>query len=171
MQRTNKRISGDRIATIPVSMRRKKTPRGALTNVRGRLRDRTFTQIACIAALVLALCGTAHTEEIAVGNFGVPANGIPFRVAHVKGFVKEEGANVTGIITSAGGGTSLRTMLAGSVPYGQVNPGLVVAAIQQGADRKLISDNVLTMVEFVGAVRPDSPIRSIGDTTGTSSWR
>ena len=91
--------------------------------MRGRLRDRTFTQIACIAALVLALCGTAHTEEIAVGNFGVPANGIPFRVAHVKGFVKEEGANVTGIITWAGGGTSLRTMLAGSVPYGQVNPG------------------------------------------------
>ena len=112
------------------------------------------------------MCGTAHTEEIAVGNFGVSANGIPFVDARAKGFFKEEGANVTGIITSAGGGTSLRNMLAGSVPYGQVNPGVVVDAIEQGADLKLISDNVLTVAEFVWAVRPDFPIRSIEDFKG-----
>ena len=41
-----------------------------------------------------------------------------------KGYFKEEGLNVTGLITSAGGGTSLRNMLAGGgVPYGEVNPG------------------------------------------------
>ena len=62
-------------------------------------------------------------------------------------------------------------MLAGGVPYGEVNPGLVVAAIQQGADLKLISDNLLTVAEFVWAVRRDSPIRSIGDTTWTSPWQ
>jgi NitT/TauT family transport system substrate-binding protein len=122
--------------------------------------------LAAAATLAFALCGPVCGEEIAVGNFGVSANGMPFGVARAKGFFKEEGANVTGIITSAGGGTSLRNMLAGGVPYGEVNPAVVVAAIQQGADLKLISDNVLTVAEFVWAVRQDSPIKSIKDLKG-----
>ena len=65
-----------------------------------------------------------RAEELAVGNYGVSANGMPFGVALVKGYFKEEGLNVTGLISSAGGGTSLRNMLAGGgVPYGEVNPG------------------------------------------------
>jgi NitT/TauT family transport system substrate-binding protein len=116
--------------------------------------------------VVAALGARAGAEEIAVGNFGVAANGMPFGVARAKGFFKQEGIDVTGIITSAGGGTSLRNMLAGGVPYGEVNPGVVVAAIQQGADLKVISDNVLTVAEFVWAVKPDSPIKSIKDFKG-----
>ena len=77
----------------------------------------------------------ALAEEIAVGNYGVSANGMPFGVALVKGYFKDEGLNITGLISSAGGGTSLRNMLAGGgVPYGEVNPGVVVSAILAGAD-------------------------------------
>ena len=92
---------------------------------------------------------------------------MPFGVALVKGYFKEEGLNITGLISSAGGGTSLRNMLAGGgVPYGEVNPGVVVSAILAGADLKIISDNVLTVAEFVWAVKPDSPIKSIKDFKG-----
>jgi NitT/TauT family transport system substrate-binding protein len=129
----------------------------------------TFARIAgacALALMALAVRGPAQAEEIAVSNFGVSANGMPYGVARAKGFFKEEGANVTGIITSAGGGTSLRNMLAGGVPYGEVNPAVVVAAIQRGADLKLISDNVLTVAEFVWAVRQDSPVKSITDFKG-----
>lgn len=108
----------------------------------------------------------ARATQIAVGNFGVAANGMPFAVALEKGYFKEEGIDVTGIITSAGGGTSLRNMLAGGVPYGEVNPGVVIAAIQQGADLKIISDNVLTVAEFVWAVKPDSPVKTLKDFKG-----
>jgi len=109
----------------------------------------------------------ATAEEIAVGNYGVSANGMPFGVALVKGYFKEEGLNITGLISSAGGGTSLRNMLAGGgVPYGEVNPGVVVSAILAGADLKIVSDNVLTVAEFVWAVKPDSPIKSIKDFKG-----
>jgi NitT/TauT family transport system substrate-binding protein len=58
-------------------------------------------------------------------------------------------------------------MLAGGgVPYGEVNPGVVISAILAGADLKIISDNVLTVAEFVWAVKPDSPIKTIKDFKG-----
>ena len=84
-----------------------------------------------------------------------------------KGFFKEEGADVTGILSSAGGGTTLRNMLAGSAPYAEVNPERGDrGAIQQGADLKIISDNVLTVAEFVWAVKPDFPIKTVADLKG-----
>ena len=126
----------------------------------------THLVAAALAAVVLQTGSPAGAQQIAVGNFGVSANGMPYAVATELGLFKAEGINVTGIITSAGGGTSLRNMLAGGVPFGEVNPGVVVAAIQQGADLKIISDNVLTVAEFVWAVKPDSPIKTIKDLKG-----
>src|SRR5690242_18706330 len=109
----------------------------------------------------------SDAEEIAVGNYGVSANGMPFGVALVKGYFKDEGLNVTGLISSAGGGTSLRNMLAGGgVPYGEVNPGVVVSAMHQGAYVRIVSDNVLTVAEFVWAEKRDTPMRTIKDFEG-----
>ncbi len=120
-----------------------------------------------LGALFTSIAVCAGAEEIAVGNYGVSANGMPFGVALVKGYFKDEGLNITGLISSAGGGTSLRNMLAGGgVPYGEVNPGVVVSAILAGADLKIVSDNVLTVAEFVWAVKPDSPIKTIKDLKG-----
>src|SRR5690349_11786333 len=130
------------------------------------MQKRLIARSVAIAALALGLAATAEAQQIAVGNFGVAANGMPYAVAMEKGYFKAEGIDVTGIITSAGGGTSLRNMLAGGVPYGEVNPGVVIAAIQQGADLKIISDNVLTVAEFIWAVKPDSKIKTIKDFKG-----
>jgi NitT/TauT family transport system substrate-binding protein len=122
---------------------------------------------ALVTGLVFAVTAAAGAEELVVSNYAVSANGMPFGVALVKGYFKDEGLNITGLISSAGGGTTLRNMLAGGgVPYGEVNPGVVVSAILAGADLKIVSDNVLTVAEFVWAVKADSPIKSIKDLKG-----
>src|SRR5437660_12779331 len=109
-----------------------------------------------IGTLLAAFASVATGEEIAVGNYGVSANGMPFGVALVKGYFKDEGLNITGLISSAGGGTSLRKMLAGGgVPDGEVNPGAVVMAILAVADVKHVSDNVLTLAAFVWVRKTD----------------
>ncbi len=120
---------------------------------------------ACLATLV-ALGAAAVAEEIEVGNYGIAANGMPYAVAMEKGYFKEEGADITGILSSQGGGTSMRNMIAGGVAYGEINPTAVVVAIRQGADLKIISDNVLTVAEFIWATKPDSPIKSLKDLAG-----
>ncbi|HTK00092.1 MAG TPA: ABC transporter substrate-binding protein [Bordetella sp.] len=134
--------------------------------MQGKFNRIALMRCAGAAVLGLALSAAAGAEEIVVSNYGVSANGMPFAVAMAKGFFKQEGANVTGILTSAGGGTTLRNMLAGNAPYAEVNPNAVIAAAQQGADIKIVSDNVLTVAEFVWAVKQDSPIKSVKDLKG-----
>jgi NitT/TauT family transport system substrate-binding protein len=128
---------------------------------------RTLSIRALSVGLVCLMTAAAGAEEIVVSNYAVSANGMPFGVALAKGYFKDEGLNITGLISSAGGGTTLRNMLAGGgVPYGEVNPGVVVSAVLAGADLKIVSDNVLTVAEFVWAVKPDSPIKTIKDLKG-----
>jgi len=122
-----------------------------------------------LAALVLAALlplGAAHAEQIVVSNYGVAANGMPYAIAMEKGFFKAEGADITGILSSSGGGTTVRNLLTGNLAYGEIDLAGTVAAIQQGADLKIVSDNVLTVAEFVWAVKPDSPIKTLKDLKG-----
>src|SRR5215471_14005480 len=99
-----------------------------------------------------ALLTAANAEEIVVSNYGIAANGMPYAVAMAKGLFKEEGADVSGILSSSGGGTTVRNLMTGHLSYGEIDLAGTVAAIQQGADLKIISDNVLTVAEFVWAV-------------------
>jgi NitT/TauT family transport system substrate-binding protein len=121
---------------------------------------------AALAALFLAIPLAAGAEEIVVSNYGVTTNGMPYAVATAKGFFKQQGADVTGILSSDGGGTTVRTMLGGNLAYGEINPTATVTAIQSGADLKIVSDNVQTVAEFIWAVKPDSPIKTSADLKG-----
>ena len=65
-----------------------------------------FGQVFGVAALSAALLSSANAENIAVSNYGVAANSMPYAVALEKKFYQQQGATVTGIISSGGGGTS-----------------------------------------------------------------
>lgn len=124
-----------------------------------------------IGALALLLgagaAGAAGAgQQIVVSNYGIAANGMPYAVAMAKGFFKQAGADVSGILSSQGGGTTIRNLQGGGLDYGEVDLAGTIAAIQQGADLHIISDNVLTVGEFVWAVKPISPVKSVMDFRG-----
>jgi len=129
------------------------------------------TKVGVFALFAVTLALGAHdraigAEQIVVSNYGVAANGMPYAVAIEKGFFKEAGADISGILSSSGGGTTVRNLLGGNLPYGEIDLAGTVAAIQQGADLKIISDNVLTVGEFVWATMPNSPIHTLQDLKG-----
>ena len=93
---------------------------------------RMLSKVIAAVGFSALMVAQLSAEEIAVGNYGIAANGMPFAVALAKDFFKEEGANVTGIISSQGGGTSVRNMLAGGVAYGEANPGATAVADPAG---------------------------------------
>jgi NitT/TauT family transport system substrate-binding protein len=127
-----------------------------------------------LSALLAVVCGLGLTsggvaraaQQIVVSNYGIAANGMPYAVALAKGFFKQAGADVSGILSSQGGGTTIRNLQGGGLDYGEVDLAGTIAAIQQGADLHIISENVLTVGEFVWAVKPASPVKSVKDFRG-----
>ena len=63
----------------------------------------------------------------------------------MKALVKSEAKpDVSGFITSAGGGTTIRNALASEIPYGEVALPGAIAAIQQGGELSIVHGRVLS---------------------------
>jgi len=133
---------------------------------------RTLRSLATLALMVVTLLlaaapsTDAGAEEIGAANFGAAANGMPWAVALEKGFFKEAGVDITGVISSLGGGPDLRVLLGGNLPYAEAGLSAVAAANQAGADLVIVSDNVHTVSDIFWVTRKDSPIASIKDLKG-----
>jgi len=117
-------------------------------------------------ALAAFLSASAAAEQIVVSNYAVTTNGMPFAVAMEKGYFKEFKVDVDGILTSDGGGTTIRNLLGGKLSYGEAAVSAVVSAVQGGADLKIISGNVHTVAEFVWVAMQKSPVNSLKDLKG-----
>lgn len=123
--------------------------------------------VTLVLALVLLLpAATARAEEIVVSNYGSGSPPFPWSIALEKRFFQEEGVDISGIISSEGGGTTVRNMVAGGVIFGEMNPAAFVAAVQQGAKLRLVADTVPLIAGMVWAVKADSPIKTLADIKG-----
>ena len=87
---------------------------------------------AAAALLVLGFSRCVSAETITVTHWGAAFYGAPYAVAMAKGFFKQHGVDITGVLTSTGGGTSVRNTLAGDLPYGEVALSAAVEAIRAG---------------------------------------
>src|SRR6516165_3301789 len=72
---------------------------------------------AALATAVMTLAVTpACAAKITVSQYGRLVATLPWAVALQKNMFKEAGLDIDGITAGAGGGTSLRNMLAGELP-------------------------------------------------------
>jgi NitT/TauT family transport system substrate-binding protein len=123
---------------------------------------------ACALAAIAAtsLTASARAETITVTHWGSAFYGAPYAVAMAKGFFKKHGLDITGILTSAGGGTSVRNTLAGDLPFGEVALPAAILAINSGQPLKIIGGGVESIGDILWITQPDSKISSIKDLVG-----
>jgi NitT/TauT family transport system substrate-binding protein len=123
--------------------------------------------LALIAVATFALqLARARADEISVTQWGQSLYGAPFAVGIDKGLFKKAGIDITGIIGSGGGGTTVRNVLASQTPYGEVALPAALAAAQQGIDLVIVNVGTRTVAESTLVTMPDSKIKSINDLIG-----
>src|SRR5262245_42462492 len=96
---------------------------------------RTFA-LACFG---LAAAAAARAEDIVVTHYGSLLYGVPYAIALDQGWFKETGVDVKGILTSKGGGTSVRNMMAGDTLFAEVALPAALSAIKEGFNIKILS--------------------------------
>jgi NitT/TauT family transport system substrate-binding protein len=92
--------------------------------------------------------------------------GFPWLVALKRGFLQAEGLDVDGFVSSQGGGTSVRNILASPLPFGEVASSAAISAIKQGLPLVIVYAGTNHTGEIAWMTLPDRPINSIKDLVG-----
>lgn len=108
----------------------------------------------------------AVADPIVVTHWGEIMVGVPWAVALDKGYLSQDGLNITGFIGSKGGGTTIRSIIANSIPYGEVSPSAAIAAIRAGVPVKIVNNAVQNVSDFMIATTATSGVNSIKDLVG-----
>ena len=117
---------------------------------------------ACLALTSLA----TRAETITVTHWGGQFYGAPYAVAMEKGFFKNHGVDITGILTAPGGGTAVRNTLAGGIPFGEVSLAAAVQAINAGSKLVIVSAGTQSVGDQMWAVKKGSPLTGIKQLAG-----
>ena len=118
-----------------------------------------------ILALTLA-ASPAAAVDLLVTQYKNDPSGAPYAIALEKGFFKKHGIDISGIISGAGGGSSVRNAIASDLGYGDVTAAPVIAAAEQGQDVKIVGFTSRSLADLVVVVMPDSPLKTAADLKG-----
>ncbi|MEW6340571.1 MAG: ABC transporter substrate-binding protein [Paraburkholderia sp.] len=123
---------------------------------------------ASLVLLVAGLMGgpVSQADEISVTQWGSSLYGLPYAVAMDKGLFKKAGADITGILTSSGGGTTVRNILASKTPYGEVAVAAALAAQRQGLDLVIVNVGTRSVAEASMVTMPTTNVQSVADLAG-----
>jgi NitT/TauT family transport system substrate-binding protein len=133
-----------------------------------------FVKRACAAlgaCLVLSAASLVYgpatqADEISVTQWGSSLYGLPYAVAMDKGLFKKTGVDITGILTSGGGGTTVRNILASKTPYGEVAVAAALAAQRQGLDLVIVNVGTRSVAEASMVTMPNTNVQTVADLPG-----
>jgi NitT/TauT family transport system substrate-binding protein len=128
--------------------------------------SRLQARAAIAVAILLGFSGAARADEISVTQWGASLYGAPFAVAIEQGDFQKAGIDITGVIGSAGGGSSVRNVLASDTPYGEVATAAALAAARQGLDVVIVNAATRTVAESSLVTMPNSDIKTLHDLVG-----
>jgi NitT/TauT family transport system substrate-binding protein len=129
------------------------------------LRSTRKLAVAGLAALSLA-ASVARADEISVTQWGTSLYGLPYAVAMEDGLFKKAGIDITGILGSGGGGTTVRNILASDTPYGEVAVAAALAAQRQGLDLVIVNVGTRSVAESSVVTLKGSPLKDITQLDG-----
>src|ERR1700728_2868823 len=121
-----------------------------------KLLTRLLPSAAAVA--VAAFPVQSQAETITVTHWGSAFYGAPYAVAMEKGFFKQQGVDLTGITSGAGGGTSVRNTLAGDLPFGEVALSATVQAINHGEPLVMVCGGTDTVGDILWIAKKGSPL-------------
>jgi NitT/TauT family transport system substrate-binding protein len=119
-----------------------------------------------LALLIAFFSGPVHAEQISVTHWGVLLYGSPYAVAMERGYFRQAGIDISGIFSSKGGGTTVRNMILGGLPFGEVALSAAIAAEREGLDIRIVCGGVQNLSDQVWVTLPDSPLKTIADLKG-----
>jgi NitT/TauT family transport system substrate-binding protein len=90
----------------------------------------------------------------------------PIAIALENDLYAKHGVDVTGVLTSVGGGTGLRNMIGAGLPYAEMGSASVLAGFKAGLDFRIIHNSVSTVRDILWVTMPNSGITSIKDLVG-----
>jgi NitT/TauT family transport system substrate-binding protein len=129
---------------------------------------------AAALALVLALagCGDSGLTEggeggdVTVSNHPALLFSPPWIAAVDQGLFEKNGVRIKQIVGSEGGGTTVRNVVSGGLPLGEVATTAAITAFQAGADIRIVGGGVASSKDVFWVTRPDSELESIEDLKG-----
>jgi len=106
-------------------------------------------------------------NDITVTHWGVLMYGAPYAIARDQGFFEEAGFELGDILTSSGGGTTVRNVLTGGLLYGETSLAAAVSAHLTGRDIVIVNTGAATVADILWITMPDNDeINSIEDFVG-----
>jgi NitT/TauT family transport system substrate-binding protein len=108
----------------------------------------------------------AHAFQLAVSQYGRVTASLPWAVAMEKGYFADAGVKIDEIIAGAGGGTTLRNVLASDLPYGEVATSAALAAVRSGLDVVIVNSASSHIGEIALVADPKSGVQTMSDLAG-----
>jgi NitT/TauT family transport system substrate-binding protein len=117
-------------------------------------------------ALLTAFPSASQAYQLAISQYGRVTATLPWAVAIEKGYFDEAGIKIDQVIAGAGGGTTLRNVLASDLPYGEVATSAAIAASRAGLDVVIVNTSSSHIGEIALVADPKSDIHKVTDLAG-----